>query len=586
MTEFKSAISTTLTLFFVLILDLSPSNAQLQSGIDSRILESQERLPCLVCLEQIKPSTAGIQGKEAKARWVFELLKSNAQTTQEPVTRYLQALHTKAQPFYVVNCIASELSRSEAEEVYRLPGVRSIIYDWPIKQAEVEEETWTTLREPMYTWGIEMIGADIVQEMGYKGAGVTVGDQDTGVKWDVSSIKDKYRGVDTDTVRHDYHWYDGVHEISPLHNDSIIAPSNNPCGLKVPYPCDDHNHGTHTVGTMLGSEGDDIIGVAPEAEWMGCRCMERGWGSLQTYLRCFEFFLAPTDVNGENPRPEMAPSVINNSWTCPPVEGCDPTNYSVLEVAVENLSTSGVVVVASAGNDGRGGCSTIAAPGSMFEASLAVGATAPNDSIAGFSSRGPVMADGSGRTKPDVSAPGVGVRSQIRNGNYVNWNGTSMAGPHVAGLVALMISANPEIDGEVEAIKNIIKSTAVRKWRDDLGCDTITMQVPNNIYGWGRVDAVAAVEEAKRFISTSTNPTEFAQLQIVNPAQDEIRILASSPLWIDQVQIVDGLGREVGLVKVGSKVSTWTSSIKLKPASYWVLVSTEKGVQTLPLMVR
>ena len=167
-----------------------------------------------------------------------------------------------------------------------------------------------------------------------------------------------------------------------------------------------------------------------------------------------------------------------------------------METAVNNLRAAGIVVVVSAGNDGGRGCSSLNAPAAIFDGAFTVGATAANDSIAGFSSRGPVMSDSSARTKPDIAAPGVGVRSQIHTGDFQTWNGTSMAGPHVAGVVALMISANPQLAGKVSIIEDIIKRTAVTKYQDELGCDTITMQVPNNIYGWGRIDAYEAVQEA------------------------------------------------------------------------------------------
>ena len=99
--------------------------------------------------------------------------------------------------------------------------------------------------------------------------------------------------------------------------------------------------------------------------------MERGYGTPVTYLECFEWFLAPTDGNGLDPRPELAPHVINNSWVCPPSEGCDPDS---LRTIVENTRAAGIVVVASAGNSGSE-CGSVEYPPAIYAAAFSVGAT-------------------------------------------------------------------------------------------------------------------------------------------------------------------------------------------------------------------
>jgi subtilisin family serine protease len=121
----------------------------------------------------------------------------------------------------------------------------------------------------------------------------------------------------------------------------------------------------------------------------------------------------------------MAPDVINNSWGCPPSEGC--TNPNALLTAVQNLTAAGIVTAHSAGNSGSG-CSTVNTPAGIYAESFTVGATNSSDTIAGFSSRGPVTVDGSNRRKPDISAPGVDIRSSVPIGDYGDgWSGTSMA---------------------------------------------------------------------------------------------------------------------------------------------------------------
>lgn len=245
----------------------------------------------------------------------------------------------------------------------------------------------------------------------------------------------------------------------------------------------------------MGDDGNGRqIGVAPGAQWIGCRNMEDGWGTPATYMECFEFFLAPYPVGGDpfsDGEPSLAPHVINNSWTCPPSEGCD---VDTLQATVENVRAAGIMVVASAGNDGSS-CGTVEDPPAIYDAAFSVGATSSSDNIASFSSRGPVTADGSGRLKPDVSAPGVSVRSCVPGGGYSSMQGTSMAGPHVAGTAALVWSAVPSLIGDVDATEALIAGTA-RPRTSTQGCGGDGGDdVPNNVYGWGIVDALAAMPE-------------------------------------------------------------------------------------------
>ncbi len=252
---------------------------------------------------------------------------------------------------------------------------------------------------------------------------------------------------------------------------------------------------------MVGEDGNNDIGVAPEATWMGCRNMEEGDGTAATYIECFEWFVAPTDLGDENPNPGMAPHVINNSWSCPGSEGCNNSNYDDMEIVVQNVKAAGIVVVVSAGNSGSG-CSTVDAPAAIFDASFTVGATDNNDNITGFSSRGPVTVY-TNIMKPDISAPGALVRSCIGHDNdagsygYAIWNGTSMAGPHVAGVAALIMCARPDLIGNVDAIEDLMRNNAVARFATAPFCGADNANsLPNNVYGWGRVDALAAVNAA------------------------------------------------------------------------------------------
>jgi subtilisin family serine protease len=209
-----------------------------------------------------------------------------------------------------------------------------------------------------------------------------------------------------------------------------------------------------------------------------------------------QFMLAPYPYGGDpfqDGDPTRSAHVLNNSWGCPEQEGCDA---NALLPAVKALRAAGIFVVASAGNDGPA-CETIQHPIALYDEVFSVGAIDQSGNLASFSSLGPVTADGSGRLKPDIVAPGVDVLSSFPNGTYEYLPGTSMAGPHVAGVVALVWSANPALVGDIERTEEILRSTA-RPYTGTLpSCITDGPQQPNNGAGYGIVDAYAAVQLAQ-----------------------------------------------------------------------------------------
>lgn len=480
--------------------------AKISPGLKAQMAAGSTVLDAVVLLdEQADLAVAStFNTKLEKGEFALGQLQRTARMTQQPLLAIIDNHNAFHQSFYVVNAIRVKGQPDLLRKLAQHPSTRNIIANSPYRMQPLPvEENAARLRET--TWGIQMINADDVWELGYTGEGVVVGGQDTGYDWTHPALITKYRGyIDENTVDHNYSWHDAIYEIDSLHNDSIIAPSNNPCGLQVDYPCDDHSHGTHTMGTMVGSDAENEIGVAPGAQWIGCRNMERGWGSPASYIECFEWMMAPTDLNGQNPNPAMAPVAFANSWGCPPIEGCDTSNFHIMEMVVNNVKNSGVVVVVSAGNSGSS-CSTVSNPAAIFENSFTVGSTRSNDTISGFSSRGPVLVDGSGRMKPDIAAPGSNVYSSVLNGGYASSSGTSMAGPHVVGVIALMVDANPDLAGQVDLIENIIKASAVPKTTDQDCGDIAGTEVPNNTYGHGRINALAAVEMA---LETTTGVAE------------------------------------------------------------------------------
>ncbi|MCX6349656.1 MAG: S8 family serine peptidase [Candidatus Aureabacteria bacterium] len=248
------------------------------------------------------------------------------------------------------------------------------------------------------------------------------------------------------------------------------------------------------MGTVLGDDGaGNQIGMAPGAKWIGCRNMNAGVGTPATYLECFEFFLAPYPVGGtpEDGNPDLSPDVTNNSWGCPPSEGCSSDS---LLAAVQAQRAAGIMTVASAGNEGSD-CSTVSSPPAIHGEVYAVGAlTTGSDSIASFSSRGPVTVDGSNRRKPDLAAPGTSIRSSVPGGGYNSLSGTSMASPHIAGAVALLWSVHTGLKNQIAATEAVLNSSAVPISSKDCSSD----RWPNNTYGCGRLDVKAAVDYVSR----------------------------------------------------------------------------------------
>ncbi len=341
-------------------------------------------------------------------------------------------------------------------------------------------------------WGIDRIRAPQSWAAGYAGQGAVVAGEDTGYQWDHPALKRQYRGwnPETETATHDYNWHDAIH--------TLVGGGSNSCGLDAAAPCDDQGHGTHTMGTMVGDDGaGNQIGVAPQARWIGCRNMERGNGTPATYLECMQFFAAPTDAQGNNPRADLAPNVINNSWGCPASEGCSAQTDVLMATAIRNLLDLGILFVVSAGNAGSS-CNTVQDPPATLELSFTVGSTtiAANDAISGFSSRGPV----GGRLAPSIAAPGSSIRSSIRGNGYGSLSGTSMAGPHVAGAAALLISRRSWLANYPDRVRALLEQNAAPRTSTQTCGSFDGAVIPNAVFGHGRLDAKAAVDAAGEWI--------------------------------------------------------------------------------------
>ncbi|MCB0689807.1 MAG: S8 family peptidase, partial [Saprospiraceae bacterium] len=339
--------------------------------------------------------------------------------------------------------------------------------------------------------------------------------------WDNEFLLQNYRGKSQNgQIDHDYNWYDGIRKIDLPNGDSTTNSPNNPCDFSSPTSCDDNGHGTYTMGLMTGNFENQFTGIAPGTQWISARVMKKGDGRLSTYLRGLEWCLAPTDVNGNNPRPELAPDIINNSWDCPRREGCIPENYWILDSAAVRLNQAGILTVASAGNNGRQGCQSLTTPLALFSSIFTVGAIDRNDSITDFSSRGPI--DSSSDIKPDVVAPGKGITSIYPGGKFQTSSGTSSSAPITAGVAALILEANPALKGQPDLLRNILSKSALPINENSCGESTS----PNPVYGYGRIDAMKAIQLAKEFHPTSSRPAlpENSFSLYPNPFRNEVHL--------------------------------------------------------------
>jgi subtilisin family serine protease len=478
---------------------LSQSHAQDQSAAISKIApwvlqhtaDGKQAEFLVVLSDQADLSGAeALATKQEKGRYVHDELWNKSRTTQGPILQWLRERRLENQSFYIVNAILVKGTREVAEalasrpDVARVEGNPHIQNLLPQPGPAVEAPSQPQAPETIEP-GITYTHAPQVWALGFTGQNVVVASADTGQRWTHNALKPHYRGWDGTVADHDYNWHDSIH-------DSV----GNPCGNDSPFPCDDFFHGTHTTGTAIGDDGaGNQIGMAPGAKWIGCRNMDRGNGTPTRYLECMQFFLAPYPVGG-NPNqgdPTLAPDVTINSWTCPPSEGC---SVNTLEMGVQAQRAAGIIMVVAAGNAGPA-CSTVSTPPGTSGFVYSIGAlNTGTDTIASFSSRGPVTADGSNRLKPDLSAPGTGTRSATNSCDscYTTASGTSMATPHVAGGMALLLSSNTSLIHDWATSEGLLNNNAAHILNGT--CDGGTPVVPNNTYGYGRIDIFAAVQQA------------------------------------------------------------------------------------------
>jgi subtilisin family serine protease len=370
-------------------------------------------------------------------------------------------------PHWIINAIVVRGTVDAIRNLALHPDVKSIEPDLVVETIEPVlvkttvapgEKSGSRLVAP----GLQTIKADRVwHELGITGEGTLVANMDSGVDGNHPALGPRWRGHSAPA---ESAWLDAGQEGSPL------------------FPVDYAGHGTHVMGTITGATPFDTLGVAPGAEWIATNAVASNVADFDNAVISGFEWMADPDGNPETH--DDVPDVCHNSWGVSPDFGFPPC-FSDWWSVIDNCEAAGVVVTFSAGNEGPLPGS-LRSPGDRATSAtncFTIGSTSINapNLVSSFSSRGPSICGGEFATKPEVMAPGEDIISCLPGGFYGFMSGTSMAGPHVAGVVALMRQAAPDLD--VTTIKQVLMDTAI-----DLGAPG-----DDNNYGNGLVDAYAAV---------------------------------------------------------------------------------------------
>lgn len=327
----------------------------------------------------------------------------------------------------------------------------------------VGEPTVVTTATPARPYGVDLVGAPDAWNAGANGTGLVYGSIDTGADVEHEAIAAKYRGRNADgTVSHDYNWFD---------------PTGRSAAAK-----DFDEHGTHTIGTVVG----ETVGVAPGAKFIASAGL---YGKPAGLLKSLQWMLAPTKADGSAPDPTKGADVVGMSWWT------GPSDEDLFLESIRNLRAAGIEPIKSAGNNGPG-AGTISSPG-QFPELLATAAVDKDGNIAKFSSRGPApYPKGQTTPKPDFAAPGHAVMSTLPGNRYGAMSGTSMAQPHLSAVVLDVLSKYPQLthDQLVEALKS--------------GATDGGAPGHDPEYGWGTVNIPRTLDAAAKLLGIDAEPVQ------------------------------------------------------------------------------
>ncbi|MCX7994585.1 MAG: S8 family peptidase [candidate division WOR-3 bacterium] len=406
---------------------------------------------------------------------VFE---SVAMSSQRDVVDYLNSLPKEkaevVRQFWIFNGFHLKATRDVIEELARRDDIWFICYNATVQLDYRKGEEIPKDDPDAPEWNVTKVMAESCWAAGFNGAGIILGHIDTGVLTTHEALVGKWLSP---------YWHDGVN------------------GQSSPY--DDNGHGTHTIGTICGGDGPgpfvNDIGVAYGARYIPTKAFNAGGSGQYAWIDACMQYLANLKQQGVDIR------AIGNSWGSS--NGSDLHWWDI----VLNWKNLGVFPVFSNGNSGPSS-GTVGAPAS-YPTTIGVGATNSGDNIASFSSRGPAPNISPinnpqywyystwNLLKPDVSAPGVSVRSSYNNGGYTALDGTSMASPHVTGGTAILLQKNSSLT--VQDLYDLFRNYCDRPSQGGT--------YPNNNYGWGRINLWRSLQN----VPTSNRPNVVLNRTVV-----------------------------------------------------------------------
>jgi subtilisin family serine protease len=444
------------------------------SKIEARLSTTLQEIGKANVIVSFQDSTDGVLSQFHNAQFstrdertyaVVGALKSFA-TSQQKLTRaHLQSVQADHDIFWITNQIYIRSADTELiNKLVQLDEVSEITEEFwihldPFKaEGAVEHGRNSVLAE----WGVERVEAPAAWELpgGNRGQGAIIGSIDTGGHSTHVDLAANFRGTA-------YGWRDFTL-------------------LNSQTPLDNHGHGTHTIGTFAGANG---LGVAPDAQWIACKALNaQGSGTNAGLVNCGQWMACPTLPNGQNEDCTKTPHVVNNSW------GGGQAN-AFYNAVINAWHALNIIPVFANGNSGPA-CQTANSPADSLAGVFGVAATTDTNGVAEFSSKGPTIG---GNAKPDIGAPGQAVRSAWNTPGdtaYSTLSGTSMAAPHVAGVIALLKSHNPNLT-MAQARTLLYPTTTQEVAPTGMNCGGIDESTyPNMAVGHGIINARRALQTA------------------------------------------------------------------------------------------
>ncbi|CAL8133611.1 unnamed protein product [Orchesella dallaii] len=448
------------------------STAVIDPSLKQRFFSTQKQNVMVSFTQGIQPVLDQINRMNFSDSGEKRTALTNAQQTfangmQGPLQSFLRSQGLPFETFWINNkMVIPNVNSGIVNAISTIPMVARIekepVLDvnQPLEIGNVTEEGIGSRerRQSPLAWGVSTIRADQVWPS-YKGRGIVVANIDTGVRYTHTTLRSRWRTS--------YGWYDPYE--------------------KTTTPNDQNGHGTHTMGTIAGANG---IGVAPEATWIACKgCSSRTCGASQL-IACGQWIQCPTKPDGSSKNCRLAPQIVSNSWG-------GSGGQTWYKDVLNSWRSSGIIPVVSIGNSGTNGCGSAGSPGDAPNV-IGVGSTDADERISYFSSMGPPSGGDSSRVKPDIVAPGGQIKSAWYTSNdaYQTISGTSMACPHVSGVIALMKQKKPTLTYD-EAYAAITEHAVTDTLKTDTASDCNDIDAnnfPNNVFGHGRVDSVDSVD--------------------------------------------------------------------------------------------